>query len=116
MSETQKRKHGEYNHYSAEQRYKIAKYAVENSFMKASKHFSTVMGKQINKIGIRAMKKSYILKRATSGCEELIDGLQCDKGLHHNVKNSLTDFSVKKGLHQNVKNSLTDISVTNVVD
>ena len=57
-----KRKRGKYNHYSAEHRYKMAKYAVENGVMKASKHFSKVLGKPVNESSIRTMKKSYILK------------------------------------------------------
>ena len=35
-----KGKRGDYNHYSSDQRYKMAKYAVENEVSKATIHFS----------------------------------------------------------------------------
>lgn len=74
-----KRKRGDYNHYSSEQRYKMAKYAVENGVMKASIHFSKVLGKPVNESGIGTMKKSYILKKVKTESEEFPDGLPCDK-------------------------------------
>ena len=37
-----KRKRGEYNHYSPDQRYKMAKYAVENRVSKAAKIFLNI--------------------------------------------------------------------------
>ena len=55
-----KRKRGEYNHYSPDQRYKIAKYAVENGVSKAAKHFSKHLGKNINESSIRTIKKAYL--------------------------------------------------------
>lgn len=79
MSKSLKRKRGEYNHYSAEQRYKMAKYAVENGVMKASKDFSKVLGKPENETSIRTMKKSFILKKVTTESDEFQDGLPCDK-------------------------------------
>lgn len=57
----------------------MAKYAVENGVMKASKHFSKVLGKPVNESSIRTMKKSYILKKVTTESDEFQDGLQCDK-------------------------------------
>ena len=79
VSKSLKRKRGKYNHYSAEQRYKMAKYAVENGVMKASKHFSKVLGKPVNESSIRTMKKSYILKKVTTESDEFQDGLPCNK-------------------------------------
>lgn len=80
MSKSLKKKRGEYNHYSAEQRYKMAKYAVENGVMKASKHFSKVLGKPVNETSIRTIKKSFILKKVTKNrMDEFQDGLPCDK-------------------------------------
>ena len=67
-----KQKRGEYNHYSPDQQYKMAKYAVENRVSKAAKHFSKHLGKNINESSIRT-----IFKKTTK--DDFSKGLECDK-------------------------------------
>ena len=53
-----KQKRGEYNHYSPDQQYKMAKYAVENRVSKAAKHFSKHLGKTLTKVAfVQSLKK-----------------------------------------------------------
>ena len=72
-----KRKRGEYNHYSPDQQYKMAKCAVENGVSKAAKDFSKHLGKNIHESSIRTIKKAYLLKKATK--DDFSKGLECDK-------------------------------------
>ena len=55
-----KRKRGEYGAYSPDTRAKIARYTIDNGPAKAARHFSTVLGKNVNESTVRSMKKLFL--------------------------------------------------------
>jgi len=57
---TKKRKRGEYNHYDSEQRAKMARYVVEHGVVRAAKHFSGKLSKNVNESTVRSLKKQYL--------------------------------------------------------
>ena len=54
-----KRKRGEYGAYYPDTRAKIARYAIDNGPANAARHFSTVLGKNVNESTVRSMKKTF---------------------------------------------------------
>ena len=53
---------GKYNHYTAEERAMIGRYAAENGPTRASKHFSKLLRKNISEPTARRFKNEYLLK------------------------------------------------------
>ena len=54
------RKRGSYNHYTAEERASIGKYASENGPTKAARHFTKVLRRNINESTARKLRTEYL--------------------------------------------------------
>ncbi|KAH3892228.1 hypothetical protein DPMN_016342 [Dreissena polymorpha] len=60
VTESRKRKRGEYFNYDDEIRAKIARYAIDNGVAKASRHFSADLAHNVSKTTVRSMRDQYV--------------------------------------------------------
>lgn len=65
---SRKRKRGAYCTYDDETRAKIARYAIDNGVMKASRKFTTDLGTKVNESTVRSIKASYLKAKKTCTC------------------------------------------------
>ena len=68
----QKRKRGQYKHYTPEERLKIGKYGSLHGTAAAVRHFNQVLGWKINESSVHDMVKDYKNKLAEVPAEEEI--------------------------------------------
>ncbi|CAC5423080.1 unnamed protein product [Mytilus coruscus] len=57
---SRKRKRGDYNNYDDETRAKIARYAVDNGVARASRKFTSDLGRKVSETTIRSMRDTYV--------------------------------------------------------
>lgn len=56
------RKRGRYNSYTPEQRASIGKYAAENGPTKAARHFTKILGSDVNESTARKLRSEYLME------------------------------------------------------
>ncbi|CAC5413807.1 unnamed protein product [Mytilus coruscus] len=64
-----KRKRGDYNNYDDETRAKIARYAVDNGVARASRKFTSDLGRKVSETTIRSMRDTYVKLKKKVGTE-----------------------------------------------
>ncbi|VDI72619.1 Hypothetical predicted protein, partial [Mytilus galloprovincialis] len=57
---SRKRKRGDYINYDEETRAKIARYAVDNGVARASRKFTSDLGRKVSETTIRSMRDTYV--------------------------------------------------------
>ena len=65
-SASRKRKRGEYSVYDDDMRAKIAKYSIDNGVAKASRKFSSDLGRKVSETTVRSMRDSLIKLKKTN--------------------------------------------------
>ncbi|CAC5368608.1 unnamed protein product [Mytilus coruscus] len=66
---SRKRKRGDYNNYDDETRAKIARYAVDNGVARASRKFTSDLGRKVSETTIRSMRDTYVKLKKKVGTE-----------------------------------------------
>ncbi|KAH3850438.1 hypothetical protein DPMN_092849 [Dreissena polymorpha] len=69
VTESRKRKRGEYHNYDDETRSKIARYAIDNGVSKASRHFSANLSHNVSITTVRSMRDQYVKVKKQLGCD-----------------------------------------------
>ncbi|KAH3738073.1 hypothetical protein DPMN_044683 [Dreissena polymorpha] len=69
VTESRKRKRGEYFNYDDGIRAKIARYAIDNGVTKASRHFSADLAHNVSKTTVRSMRDQYVKVKKQLGCD-----------------------------------------------
>ncbi|XP_063400328.1 uncharacterized protein LOC134684939 [Mytilus trossulus] len=66
---SRKRKRGDYINYDEETRAKIARYAVDNGVARASRKFTSDLGRKVSETTIRSMRDTYVKLKKKVGTE-----------------------------------------------
>ncbi|CAG2214783.1 unnamed protein product [Mytilus edulis] len=69
---SRKRKRGDYINYDEETRAKIARYAVDNGVARASRKFTSDLGRKVSETTIRSMRDTYVKLKKKGAIFEIV--------------------------------------------